>query len=388
MNDLLLLFILILLAAVLASRYVFRRFRSRNFFYYQTLSILIVAIISLAFNRSVSREFFEQTSPLVFLSMGWLGLYSGLFIGFQDIRRFNIRVWKYAITDSMAIFIAYFIVTMPLILAYHKNVFESFSGAVAISLAAVELSPLAVSTLRHLGRGNPSFGILLQSLSGMSGIFTIIFMGIAAPIFLSTGIGGYFLQLFYQLLLSSAVGFLSVYAIHDLRHSREFMIWIVGILLITSGLAMAFHFNAIFMNMVVGIILSTFSPRRDSARRQLEPLEKPVFLLLLLYAGLNMQLDWRLVLLSMLLIVVRVAIKVLTFRSFYGSGTVAAPGVGTLAPAVVPFGNLSFTIGIYLLILFPSDFSRVVLGVLFFQYIISFTLAGFAVHGGQGDAEP
>ncbi|MCK5519929.1 MAG: hypothetical protein KAI81_02350, partial [Candidatus Marinimicrobia bacterium] len=83
----------------------------------------------------------------------------------------------------------------------------------------------------------------------------------------------------------------------------------------------------------------------------------------------------------------RFFIKIFSFRTFYGTGMVNAPGVKTLAPAVVPFGNLSFTIGIYLLILFPSEFSQTVLGALFFQYIFSFTIASFAVRGGQQETE-
>ncbi|MCK5682860.1 cation:proton antiporter, partial [bacterium] len=323
--------------------------------------------------------------PFIFLSFGWLGLYSGLFIGFQDIQRFNLRVWNYAIADSLIIFFSYFLVSGSVLWFYHDNLFESLCAAVALSLAALEVSPLAVSTLRHLGRGNRSFGLLLQSLSGMSGIFTIIFLGFVSPLFLSETFIDFGFQIVFQLALAAIMGFITVYAIHDLRHSRDFLIWIIAILMITSGLAKAFHYNAIFMNMIIGIIISTFSHRRESVRRQLEPLEKPVFLLLLLFAGLNLQINWVLMLLAVALIFLRLLIKVLVFRSFYGINTETAPGVRTLAPAIIPFGNLSFTIGLYLLIMFPTEFSRFVLGALFFQYILSFTLASFAVRGGLLD---
>ncbi len=387
MDRKLLLLIVVMLVAVMASRYVFKRIRSRNFFYYQVLSILLVAGLALCINGRVSGELLSQTSPLMLLGMGWLGLYAGLFIGLQEIRKFNILVWKYAARDNLTVFAAYYLLSLPLLLHFHGNHWESYAAAAVLSLSALEVSPLAVSTLRNLNRGASSFGILLQSLSGMSGIFTIVFLGLASPLFFTGSLLVFSGEFLLQLIISIGMGLVAVYAVHDLRHSRDFLVWILAILLMTSGLATAFHYNAIFMNMITGMIISTFSPRRDAARKLLEPLEKPVFLLLLFFAGVSLRINWLFIGLAVVLMGIRMVLRIRIFRQFYGVHTANSPAVRTLAPAIIPFGNLSFTIGIYLVMLYPSQFSEMVLGALFFQYILSYTLASLVIRGGgQGTA--
>jgi len=379
MEALLLGIIVVLLSAVLASRYLFRRFRSRNFFYYQVLSILIVATLAVLFRRSFSPELSAEVRPFILLAMGWLGLYSGLFIGLQEFRRFRFSTWIYSISDTLLVFSLYFFMSFSFLYMLTSSSYHAGIGSAVLALGAIEISPLAVSTLRHLQLKDSSFGVFLQSLAGMSGIMTILLMGLLAPMTHAQNLLQFGGSLLLQISMSIVLGLVAVFAIHDLKHSRDFIIWIIGILMIGSGLAMAFSFNAIFVNMIIGMTVSTFSMRRDTAKKLLEPLEKPVFLFLLLFAGLNMQVNGWFILFATVMILFRLMMKYFSFKYFYGTATATAPAVRELAPAIIPFGNLSFTVGIYLLMVVPGEFSSWILGALFAQYIFGFSIAGFAV---------
>ena len=78
----------------------------------------------------------EQFSPLLFLSMGWLGLFTGLFFGFQDMKRFSRTVWMYAGIDSLLIFAGIFMISFLFIYVYSGEMWISVFSSIALSIAA------------------------------------------------------------------------------------------------------------------------------------------------------------------------------------------------------------------------------------------------------------
>ncbi|HDR05584.1 MAG TPA: hypothetical protein ENN84_10140 [Candidatus Marinimicrobia bacterium] len=319
-----------------------------------------------------------QIHPVVHLSLGWLGLYSGLFLGWQDIRRYTRAVLLFSLQEGLFTFSMITIVVLALLSAFGLNFFDALLGSLALGIAGTELSPMALTLLRNRFRDKSSFGFLVQSLAAMSGIISILLLGIVSPILSAESIFHYLLLLLFELLLGIILGLITVYVIHTIRHSQEFLIWLIAMLFISSGIAFYLRFNAIFMNFVLGSMIATFSMRRSAARRILEPLEEPAYFFLLLFAGLSLQVSWLYLFVGAAAFFGHFISKDISYKIYFGKDVIGSQTANYLKPAKFALGNLSIAVGINLLMLTESLMARQILGALTVQYVVSYLLFWFA----------
>jgi hypothetical protein len=313
-----------------------------------------------------------QIYPVVHLGLGWLGLYSGLYLGWQDIRRYTRSVLLFSLQESLFTFSMITLLILALLSATGFSFFDTLIGSLALGVAGVELSPMALAMLRNRLKDNSSFGFLVQSLAAMSGIVAIVLMGIFSPILGSDSILDYFRLLLFELVLGILMGVITVYVIHTIRHSQEFLIWLIAILFICSGIAFHLRFNAIFMNFVVGSMIATFSMRRSSARRILEPLEEPAYLFLLLFAGLSLKLDWLFLIAAAIVFFGHFISKKVSYQIYFGKEVIRSPEALRLKASKFALGNLSIAVGINLVLLTESQFARYIVGTLTILYAVSY----------------
>lgn len=387
--ELLLLIILVFVVLIISSRWIYRtpvagRSLELHFIYILILPLLGALIGSSGFHL-IDESMQIQTQPIVHLSLGWLGLYSGLYLGFQDFKKYTKNILIFSLLDGLFTFLVLFIVAGLFMYAMGVSLRHIFWGGLALSIAGVELSPMALSIIRRRLKDKSSFGYLFQSLTAMSGILAIFLLGFFSPMLTSNSAIEFLGMLFLEILLGLLMGGITVYAIHKVRHSQEFLLMMIGILFITSGFAFYFRFNAIFMNLIVGSTVATFSLRRNSVQRLLAPLEEPAYLFLLLYAGMSMDLSWMWLAVAILLMTLRYGIKLWTFKAYFGRDVMNTDDARRLTPAQCALGNLSFAVGINLLMVFGGDISRTILGMLTFQYVLAFGLTQVLMNrkGGQ-----
>ncbi len=368
--------ILLFVALLLISRAFYKRQRGHWQIEMQLMFIVMMPLIGFLMGPDGFALFTAHTQaqiyPVVHLSLGWLGLYSGLFFGFQDIRRYTKPVLLFSLQESLFTFSLITMLILALLSISGLSFFDALFGSLAMGIAGVELSPMALSMLRNRFKDHSSFGFLVQSLAAMSGISAILLLGIVSPILSADSIAHYFQLLLLELILGAALGLITVYVIHTIRHSQEFLIWLIAILFITSGIAFYLRFNAIFMNFIVGSMIATFSMRRSTARRILEPLEEPAYLFLLLFAGFSLKIS------GLYLIVAAVAFtghffsKQISFQIYFGKEVIHSPEAKRLKASKYAIGNLSIAVGINLLMLTENLFAQQIVGALTILYVFSY----------------
>ncbi len=100
-----------------------------------------------------------------------------------------------------------------------------------------------------------------------------------------------------EILISLLLGIISGFTIYRMtRHKQghnEIMIITLGVLFITTALAVSINLSPLLTNLAVGSILINISPRNHRILRTLEPLTPPVYALFFVIAGT--ELDYRII---------------------------------------------------------------------------------------------
>lgn len=101
-----------------------------------------------------------------------------------------------------------------------------------------------------------------------------------------------------DILASLLLGLCAGYALHRLTRlktgANEILILALGVLLISTALAIVFHLSPLLANLAAGSLLINASPRNHRILRALEPLTPPIYALFFVIAGT--ELDFRVML--------------------------------------------------------------------------------------------
>jgi hypothetical protein len=98
--------------------------------------------------------------------------------------------------------------------------------------------------------------------------------------------------------LGASLGLSLLYLMFFTRHRKEneLILIVIGVAVFTSGTASALHFSPLLTNFFVGFCLVNLSRERERIFNILIRVEKPVYLLILVFLGVNWQFDSVLVL--------------------------------------------------------------------------------------------
>ncbi len=100
-------------------------------------------------------------------------------------------------------------------------------------------------------------------------------------------------EIFISLLLGIVAGFILSRMTRNKQGSNEILIIALGILFITTALAVTMNLSPLLTNLAAGSVLINLSPRNHRILRILEPLTPPVYALFFVIAGT--ELDYRIV---------------------------------------------------------------------------------------------
>jgi hypothetical protein len=238
----------------------------------------------------------EQTvrslTPLFSLGLGLIGLIFGIQLELDKLLRFPARYLPVAVIQAAFTML---VVSWPCYLVLG----ELFGGdGRSILLASLVLGATAACTaqtaLAMIGmefklRGAPVMN-LLRYISSVDAVVGLVALGVAMCLMhtrpvvgLDVGIG---LQWFA---LSVAMGTVMGFLLHLLTQVRcgeeELLIFVVGMVAFSSGIALYLELSPLFVNALMGMLAANLPGSKDRIFNLLVRMEKPFYIVFLVLAG-------------------------------------------------------------------------------------------------------
>lgn len=285
--SLVLLFLSAYLGAQLFKKFRFQAFWMKGFGYSGILYILIGLLIGPKFLNIVNSENIRQLDILFAFVLGWAGFLIGLQSNITALKRFQRNHYWFASIN----FLLTFLITY-LLLTQLKNYFFPEMGLgdiLILSISGGVTSPILIAVISKEYRISGSISYLLRFNAAFDNIIGICVLGIfiallskvvlwntlslsLAMIGIMTGLSLLFALLYY---------FLS----RQLKSEEEDRLLIISLLLFLMGTALLFGQSLLFTAFVFGAGLANLKISTKKLFLDIQNLEKPFYVLLLLYVG-------------------------------------------------------------------------------------------------------
>ena len=279
------------LAAHVAFDWLARRFMIISGAEYLLLGILLGPQIANVLSENVMAGF----SPLVTLSLGWVGAIVGTQFHLPSLVR--VRALSYRVAFAEALLTLFFVAAVEFaVMQWWLGLpaWDGIAAAIALGAIAAVSAPAGIGIVaRHLGRRSALLRQLeiTTAIDALVGIVTIGLLlairhpgdvGVARPvtttewvvISLAVGIIG---GVLYQLFLGRE------------RDEDRLFISLAGAIILTSGAAAYLHLSPIFTAMAMSATLVNLSSSRQEIARTLHASERPFYFVLLIFAGASWQ---------------------------------------------------------------------------------------------------
>ena len=287
-------FLLVLLIAFVTVNFVAPRLRETN----PLVSGMMVSgipflvlgmILGPRVSGFLSREVLVRLEPLVSLALGWIGLIFGIQLRWRNLRRFP---RNYLLFTSVQSLVAFAVIGSLSFLAlwWQSGSVDRRVVETALVLAALGCvtAPItigrAVATLGARGR----LTHLLQFVSGLDGFWGIVLAGLASAFFnplKSPVVHSGWQWALLSIVLAFLMGIYLLFLLRSGFDAEETFLLLLGLVVFVSGAGFYLHLSPIFLNMMVGMVIAQFRLPAMQVNRVVVRLEKPLYLMLLVFAG-------------------------------------------------------------------------------------------------------
>lgn len=237
-------------------------------------------------------------TPLVALVLGWIGLLFGFQFEIKKLRRVPLELFLMAILEGLLTLLLVF-AGAYLVIAHFFELSDSLTMVVAITLAAAAgcsaqtglafISPDTFAKRQDTGK-------LLRLISSVNGLCPLLIFGLCfffSPSNISGGswLGGFGKEILISIGISFGLLLLFSLLISHRRLENELILVVIGMTMLTSGLSSALKFSPLLVNFFVGFWLVNLSRDKERIYQILMTVEKPTYLLLLVFLGVCVRLD-------------------------------------------------------------------------------------------------
>jgi len=277
----------------------FRNFRlplfARQFYLTGTEFLFLGLLLGPQFLDLFDREIQMGLAPLSGLLLGWIGMIFGFQFEISKLRRFPLEHLLAAVLEGV---LTLTLVFVPVLLTLHFVAYIPGPMKIAISLtlaaaaACTAQSGLALMAPDCIGRCRDSLNIL-RYFSSIDGLGALLIFGLAfyfhAPSFSEVSLTVVGRGILFT--LGASVGLMLLFALFvSLRRPvSELTLVVIGMTVLTSGMASALNFSPLLINFFVGFWIVNLSREKERIYQILVTVEKPSYLLLLVFLGAGLQ---------------------------------------------------------------------------------------------------
>ncbi len=274
----------------------FRSFKlplfAREFYLKGTEFLFFGLLLGPYFLNLLDAETLQALEPVGALLLGWIGLLFGFQFEIERLRRFSLDFLRAAIIESLLTFVVVFgsvYLALPLIFTMPETKHIMVALTLSAAAACTAQTGLALLSTDVTGRHVKTISILryISSMDGASAllIFAMVFFFHRPTTTVFHWFGDLVMGTVFILIISVGLVFLYIVFIASHRDEKELALVVIAMAVLTSGMASLLHFSPLVANFFVGICLVNFCRRKERLYKIFAGIEKPVYLLLLVFLG-------------------------------------------------------------------------------------------------------
>ncbi len=300
----LIVFLIILILGYVSTNLIFSKIQSR--FYvpsgieYIFLGILIGPSFSnwinntfqISYPQIITNDILLQLSPGISAAIGFVGLAYGLKFKIKNLSKLEPEYFRLTFADisfSLILIGGGSFAILYYIFFNGKNLLEIIAAAYALSVMGGVTSHFVIdavvkrykltgkisSALKNASILNVNFNIFIYGI-----LFSLIHLGASNKVNLSPTE-----WVVISLLLAVVIGILFFIFIGREQDENKLFVAVLGIALFTSGVAYFLNFSPLYMNFILGVILTNLSKISDKIDASLNRLLHPFGILIVIMAG-------------------------------------------------------------------------------------------------------
>jgi Kef-type K+ transport system membrane component KefB len=278
---------------------------AREFYLKGTEFLFLGLVLGPSFLNLLDTETLKGLEPVGALVLGWIGLLFGFQFEITRLRRFPLDFFTAALLESLLTFAVVFwsvYLTLPMITDISGTMRLVVSLTLSAAAACTAQTGVALLTPDFTDRHGKTIGIL-RYMSSMDGLSALLIFGMVF-FFRRSSISGFYwigdlaMGTVFSLVISMGLVFLYIIFIASHRDEKELALVVIAMAVLTSGIASLLHFSPLVTNFFVGFCLVNFCRRKERLFKFFVGVEKPVYLLLLVFLGASWTLHspWLIVL--------------------------------------------------------------------------------------------
>lgn len=353
----------------------FRQFRlpliARTFYLSGLEFILLGMLLGPMFFNVLDENSIRGLEPLIALLLGWVGMLFGFQFEISMLRRFPVIQFLAAIGEGLVTLVLVFAgvyMTFGFFPEIPENMKVIYSIALASAAACTAQTGLAlVASANHtVNKDSLNLICYISSIGGAGALIVYGFVFLFRPETSSSVSFLHRLGIEAGMTIAACFSLLLLYSLFltKRRRSEELNLVIIGMAVLSSGMASMLNLSPLLLNFFMGFWLVNLSIEKERIFNLLISVEKPVYLIILIFLGAHFKLDspWPLIL-GLSYIVFR------TLGKFSGWFLVLvlkpdskkhSPKLGL---ALLDQGGLPLAILLDLLLGFRGEFTRIVISV-------------------------
>ena len=292
-----LLTIVVLVIIAFSGAYIFQKLQTKNTFI-KSLAFTGILYISLGFvlgpeGLNVFKESVLNHLNIIFaLVLGWVGFLIGLQTKLSGLRRFPFKYYRYSSLNFIIVFIAtFFLIKTVLEKLFAQNL--DVHSLMVLSLAGAVSSPIMLAVVIRDHRVHARLAHLLQfqaAYDNLLGVFSIgLVVLVVALLGAKTGKQIVF-HGFIVLTVSIVSGIMFYFLTKEKRNEEERFLFIVGLLMFVVGAALYFGMSVLLAALIFGVLVANTSKETRNLYHNVQQVEKPMYVLLLIFTGVNISL--------------------------------------------------------------------------------------------------
>ena len=373
MTALLSLAVLVLIAFI--GSFVYKKINVTSFWasgivYSGIFYIILGYVIGPQILSLVTKEIFRELNVLFTLVLGWAGFLTGLQLSIKSLKRFP-RLYYGEVTVNYLTVMVLLIVSLGLYNAFLVSRFFSLQDIIMFSVIGAISSPIMLGVLMKEYSVPGRLSYRLQFNSAYDNILGVLVGGL---VFMAEGIllghRNWNLQQSIGILFPYIVVGLAVFLynfIHESMKSRqEKFLLFISLLILTIGTAYYFSQSILFCSFLFGFGLANGKISSRELYRDIQELEKPLYILLLIFAGIKLELygDRWIFLFLTSFFVLRLFIKYFIERTTYRIFEKEESIPHSIGIAGIGMGGLSLAMALDYLITYHSGQASIFLLVI------------------------
>jgi Kef-type K+ transport system membrane component KefB len=256
---------------------------------------LIGIVLGPHFLDFISIGVLDDLQPVIYLALGWAGLLFGIQISWQNITRISKSVFKVLAADALIIN-SIFILGFFFFLAFLFPEFsrsEVFFGAVILAVTASISSPTIVAIVARRLPSRGRFTETIKIISALSALIPLFAFGLMFTVahpgfFVSEGIISGVLWWLFANTVGIAMGFVLGWLTIHRGREEEILIVILGMVILVGGICYFLKLSVLYTSMIMGIVVGNSSKRKEQIYKQLQSLEKTIYIAFLIIIGATM----------------------------------------------------------------------------------------------------